>query len=287
MSPAVLLLTVSGLITGAGLACVLAGWRGAAAGPRARTGRSRRRPRVGLVQVTALLVAAAVLLLTGWPVAAVGAGLAVLFLPGVLGGAKASRQVIARAQALAEWTRRLADLLASGAASSIPEALRRAATTAPGQIAIPVRDLVRRLDPQGAEPALRQFAKDMHDPGAEKIAMVLILRERNGGPGLAEALTALADDLDERCRMVREVEAERAKPRSNMRTIVFVTFALVLLMVLFTRTFLDPYSTVEGEVGLVFVVAAFGFALRWMRRLSQPMSWPPVLMDPPQKVMDQ
>ena len=61
-------------------------------------------------------------------------------------------------------------------------------------------------------------------------------------------LTALATDLDDRSRMVREVEAERAKPRANMRTIVVVTLVLVVGMVLFARTFLSGYSTPLGQV---------------------------------------
>src|SRR3954467_13825821 len=134
--------------------------------------------------------------------------------------------------------------------------------------------------PQGVEPALRQFAREVDDPAADKIAMVLILRERNGGPGLAEVLTALATDLDDRSRMVREVEAERAKPRANMRTIVVVTLSLVVGMVLFARTFLSGYSTPLGQVALLADIALFGTALRWMRRLSDPPRPPRVLVRP-------
>ncbi len=43
---------------------------------------------------------------------------------------------------------------------------------------------------------------------------------RRGVAGLAQLLNALAADLDDRSRTVREVEAERAKPRANMRIIV-------------------------------------------------------------------
>lgn len=100
---------------------------------------------------------------------------------------------------------------------------------------------------QGLEQAVRAFADQVGDPAAEKIAGVLILRDRNGGPGLADALTALAQDLDERARMIREVEAERAKPRANMRTIVTVTAVLVVGMMLFARTFLSGYSTPAGQ----------------------------------------
>src|SRR3954467_3497925 len=140
--------------------------------------------------------------------------------------------------------------------------------------------------PQGVEPQLRQFSRDVDDPAADKIAMVLILRERNGGPGLAEVLTSLAADLDERSRMVREVEAERAKPRSNMRTIVVTTLVLVVGMTLFARTFLSGYSTALGQVALLLDVVVFGTALRWMRRLSAPPARPRVLLDPEPATVD-
>ncbi|WP_246080401.1 type II secretion system F family protein [Modestobacter altitudinis] len=223
-----------------------------------------------------------VLLVSGWPVAALAAVGATIFLPKVFGGTKASRQAIATSDALSDWTRRLADLISSGAAGSTREALRRSLNSAPTAIRPAVTDLVTRMVPQGVEPALRQFARDVDDPAADKIAMVLILRERNGGPGLAEVLTALAADLDERSRMLREVEAERAKPRSNMRTIVVTTLILVVGMVLFAQTFLSGYSTAVGQVALLADFALFGTALRWMRRLSDPPTSPRVLVDPAQ-----
>ena len=80
--------------------------------------------------------------------------------------------------------------------------------------------------------------------------------------------------------MVREVESERAKPRSNMRTIVVVTLLLVTAMMLFARTFLSGYDGTFGQLMLAIVVALFGTALRWMRSLSEPVRPPRVLYDP-------
>jgi Flp pilus assembly protein TadB len=230
--------------------------------------------------LVALAAGVAVLLLTGWPVAALAAAAAGVFVPQVLGGRKVARRMIAKSEALADWTRRVADLISSGAAGSTPDALRRSLTFVPEPIAGQVNRLVHRMDPQGTESALRQFAREVDDPAAEKIAGVLILRERNGGPGLADVLIGLALDLDDRSRMVREVESERAKPRANMRTIVIVTAVLIVGMMLFARTFLSSYSTVFGQLMLVVVAAVFAIALRWMRRLSDPPAPPKVLVDP-------
>lgn len=271
MTAGELLLVVAGLLVPAGAVLIIAGCSRVDERPGPVSVASSRR-RWGLRPLHLLAVAAGLgaLSLTGWPVAALGAAAAVIYLPSVLGGAAAARQVIARSEALAAWTRHLADLIASGAASSTVEALRRSAASAPEPITASVRALVDRLGPQGPETALRRFADEVTDPLADKIAMVLILRERNGGRGLAEVLTALAADLDERTRMLRELEAERAKPRANMRTIVAVTGVRVAGMLLFTRPFLSTYGTVPGEVGLAAVAALFGWSLRWMRRLARP-----------------
>ena len=280
MTAGVLLLTVAGLLLAGGLVGVVSAVRGVTVFP-SRTGpRARSKLRVTPMHLVALAAGVAVLLLTGWPVAAISAAAAVVFVPQVLGGGRAAKRMIAKSEALADWTRRLADLISSGAAGSTRDALRRSLNSVPPPIAGEVNRLVHRMGPQGTEPALRQFAREVDDPAAEKIAGVLILRERNGGPGLADVLTGLALDLDDRSRMVREVEAERAKPRANMRTIVIVTGVLIVGMMLFARTFLSSYSTVLGQVILAVVAAVFAIALRWMRRLSDPPTPPQVLIEP-------
>jgi tight adherence protein B len=276
-----LLLILAGLLISGGLVAAVAAVRGVSILPAGLPSvrRSRRR-RITSLHLGAVAIGVLALLITGWPVAALAAAGGVVFIPKVLGGGKASKQMIATSEALADWTRRLADLISSGAAGSTRDALRRSLSSAPEAITPAVTSLVTRMGPQGVEPALRQFAREVDDPAADKIAMVLILRERNGGPGLAEVLTALAADLDDRSRMVREVEAERAKPRANMRTIVVVTLVLVVGMTLFARTFLSGYSTPLGQVALLLDVALFATALRWMRRLSDPPRPPRVLIDP-------
>ena len=281
MTAGALLLTLSGLVIAAGLVGLVLAAQGRSFQPATRPpGRPTSRWRPTRLHLGAFATGVLVLLISGWPVAALAAVGGVIFVPKVLGGSKASRQAIATSDALADWTRRLSDLISSGAAGSTREALRRSLSSAPVAIAPAVTDLVTRMGPQGVEPALRQFARDVDDPAADKIAMVLVLRERNGGPGLAEVLTALAADLDERSRMLREVEAERAKPRANMRTIVVTTLILIVGMVLFARTFLSGYSTPIGQVALLLDFTIFGTALRWMRRLSDPPVSPRVLVDP-------
>ena len=283
MTAGVLLLTVAGLLRrrrpGRG------GQRGARGERSSRSAPSAARPaklRVTPLHLVALAAGVAVLLLTGWPVAAIAAAAAVVFVPQVLGGGKAAKRMIAKSEALADWTRRLADLISSGAAGSTRDALRRSLNSVPDPIA-------RRGHPPGAP----------HGPAGHRAGAAAVRArgrrpgrgedrrradpagtQRRAGPG-RRAHRRWPLDLDDRSRMVREVEAERAKPRANMRTIVIVTGVLIVGMMLFARTFLSSYSTASRAGRCCSVVAAvFAIALRWMRRLSDPPTPPRVLVDP-------
>ena len=284
MTPGVLVFGLGGLLTSCGLVALVAALR--ARNIDQPAWRSSRQSRLGQLRLRrGHLVAAgaglAVFAITGWPVAAAGVGLGVWFVPSVLGGKKAAERDITRTEAIGQWTRRLAELLRSGAAGSLDAALRRSLPACPTAIAGEVAALVSRMGPQGIETALRTFCAEVDNRAAEKVAGALILRSRHGGAGLAEVLSGLADDLDERVRMVREIEAERAKPRSDTRTIVIATALLILAEIVFARRFLSPYATLPGELAMLVVVGIFAVALRWLRRMAQPTRRPTVLSDPP------
>src|SRR3712207_9066614 len=78
--------------------------------------RASPRPQITRLHVGALAAGVLVLLITGWPVAALATVGTVAFIPKVLGGDKASKQVITTSEALADWTRRLRDPFGSGGA---------------------------------------------------------------------------------------------------------------------------------------------------------------------------
>ena len=269
MSGLLLLLAVGTMLVGTGLVlsiAAVAGVGGRRKPPRP-TGQRRLQPIWLAAGATGLLV----LLLTGWPAAAAGAAGAVLVVPSVLSGSGAEGR-IGRLEGLAAWTRRLADLLGSGAVGSLEAALRRSLGTCPDPIKAEVSAMVSRLTPQGVETALRRFADDVDDPAGDLVAAALILRSRHGGRGLAQVLTGLASDLDDRVRMARDVEADRAKPRSNVRIMVLFTLALTAGLILFARDFLAPYSSFVGQLALAGVVALFAMSLLWLRSLSKPVS---------------
>jgi len=222
-------------------------------------------------QLLAIPAGILVILLTGWVAAGLGAAALVLVAPSLLRPSAASQRHIDRLEALASWTRRMADLLASGAAQTLQDAIGRAAATSPAPIEVETKALATRMGPRGMEPALRQFAKEIADPVGDHVAMALIVRARHGGIGLADVLSALSLDVDEQVRMRRSILSEQTKSISNVRGILTVTVGFWVLLAIFARSYMAPYASITGQLALGVIVAGFGFTLAWFQRLSRPV----------------
>ena len=89
----------------------------------------------------AAAVAALVWGVTGWPALGLGAAVAAVGLPAVGGAGPRAVAQIERVEAVEEWTRRVADVLAIGV--GLEQAVQAAARTAPGPIAPEVAALAR------------------------------------------------------------------------------------------------------------------------------------------------
>ena len=222
-------------------------------------------------QLLAIPAGALVMLLTGWVAAGLGAAALVLVGPVLLRPSAVSQRLIDRLEALASWTRRMADLLASGAAQTLQDAVERAAATSPAPIEDETKALATRMGPRGMEPALRQFAKEIADPVGDHVAMALIVRARHGATGLADVLTALATDVDEQVRMRRGILSEQKKAVSNIRMILGLTVIVWVGLSLFARSYMAPYSTVGGQLALTLIVAGFAGTIWWLQKLSRPV----------------
>ena len=118
--------------------------------------------------------------LTGWPVAAVLAGLGAWALPSVLGGAKERAREVARTEAIAGWAEMLRDTLS--AAAGLEQAIVATASVAP----LPIRDevvaLAGRLEAERLVPALRRFADDLADPTGDLVVAASGAGRRPRGP---------------------------------------------------------------------------------------------------------
>ncbi|WP_395111519.1 type II secretion system F family protein [Actinomadura sp. SCN-SB] len=215
--------------------------------------------------LAACVAALGVLLVLRWPVAALAVGAAVYALPPMLSGRAPSRQ-IAKLEAMAQWARRLAEMM--GASRGLEQALADSARIAPAPIRAPVAMLADRLNNHApTEPALRAFADDLDDPVGDLIAAALILAAKRRGPGTRQALALLADAVEHEVLVRRDVEAERASLRTTLLVIVISVGVLSALFAA-SQTLADPYGTPLGQVVLGVVAAIYALGLIWMKRLS-------------------
>lgn len=237
--------------------------------PRLRALWRALRERAVLARAAAAAAAGVVVLLvTGWPVAALAVAAGIVVGPPLL-ARRDAQAAIARLDALSSWVRRVADVLASGA-GGLEAALATAARTPPEAIATQVSALAVRIRTRGLEPALRMFAAEVADPAADEVTAALILRTRAGGRGLVEVLDAKAEALAADAAARRDVEADRAKPRTDTRLVVTITGVVLAGLVAFARDFLEPFSGLLGQLVMAAIVALMGLACWWMHLLSTP-----------------
>ena len=69
--------------------------------------------------------------------------------------------------------------------------------------------------------------------------------------------------------MRRRVNAGRRSTRRSVQIVVGVTLAFVGGLVLFNRSYLEPYDSPVGQIVLLVVIAIFAVAFAWLRRLSR------------------
>lgn len=205
--------------------------------------------------------------LTGWVVALVIVPVLALGLPALLG--EPVNREVQLLEALDRWVRNLSGSLPTG--KSVPDAIRATVGQAPDVIAREVRLLVARLDDRWVpEAALRAFADDLDNAESDAIVAALVLCTSRGGVGAAATLHELADSIHDRLRALREIEAERAKPRVVVRQVTAISLLVLGLLMVFNRGYFAPYSGPLGQVLLGCLLTCFVLPLVVLRRMTQP-----------------
>ncbi len=269
-APLPLLAALIGAAVGGALFLLVAALRGL---PRKPPGtRSQRldhhvRELIGPRGAVALIAGILVLIATGWVVAGIATALLVLSWR-TLGGAASERKAMARLEGLAIWTESLRDTIAGavGLEQAIPASLRVAAPS----LLEPLERLVGRLHTRVPMPdALRMFADDLNDSGADLIIAALIINSRLRGPGLRDLLGALSASVREELDMRRKVNAERRSTRRSAQIVVGVSVALALGLGIFNHSYVQVYDSPAGQLVLIVIVALYAAGFIWIRKLAR------------------
>lgn len=217
-----------------------------------------------------LAVAAAVLagMTTGWPVGGLLTGLAVAFLPRVLGRDTGHVRRVAHVEATATWTEMLRDTLS--AAAGLEQAILATAPLAPTAIRDEVADLARRIQQgQRLAPALRVLATQLADPTSDLVIAALVLAAEHRARHLSDLLGSLAAAARDQASMRLRVEAGRARTRTSVRVIVGTTLAFAALVVLLNRSYLAAYDSTGGQLVLAAIGALFAVGFAWLARIAR------------------
>lgn len=273
-----LLVLASSFLALLGLFCLVRGLvpttrpeavRGQRPGPvvRARRWWARLSRRWRLLLGAALVSGLVAFAVTGWAVMLVVVPAAALGLPWLL-GTPPNRELVLL-QALDQWVRLLNSSILTG--KSVGDAIRATRRQSP-EVLQPSIDLaVSRMDGRwSTADALRALADEHETPEVDAVVAALMLASQRGGTGTSDTLAGIAEATQERLRAMREVEAERAKPRIVVRQITVVTLVVLAAALVVGGDYFAPYGTVSGQLILAVLLAAYVGALVVLRQRTMP-----------------
>lgn len=272
-----------GVSTVAGLLLILRGARKSTPAP-VREGRSvslfqrwehlSRRPQgvkgrrrdIGLV--ASVVAGFVVMALTGWVLAIAIVPLLLVGLPALL--SEPDNADIHLLEALDRWVRSMIATIPTG--QSVLQAVRTTQRTAPESLVAHLSVLVSRLDARWTtREAMLGLADDLHSPDSDAVVAALLLAAERGGTGATATLTALSDSIQSRLKALREIEAERSKPRIVVRQITIITVVMLVGSFAFGREFFAPYATPVGQLILGALLAVYVSSLLMLRRMTTPI----------------
>lgn len=228
-----------------------------------RLARSPMLPRAAVAAMAGLLALA----VTGWIVGAAMASIAVLVLPGVLGGKASRQQAIDRTEAVASWTEMIRDSIV--AASGLEEAIVATAAVAPAPIAPEVRTLVRRLEHARLPDALVAFGEDLDHPSGDLVVAALVIASRLEASDLSGLLSRLAEAARGEARMRIRVEVGRTRVRTATKVIIGVVIAAVAFLAVVNRSYLTVYDSFGGQIMLAAVGGIFALGGWLLTRMAE------------------
>lgn len=223
-----------------------------------------------LIVLAAAAVGTAATVVTGWLALLLVVPAAVWM--GLRAWRARSHRRTQRLNALAEFARGVGGVL--GAGRGLEQAILHAARSAPQPLTAEVGRLSARLRANwSTTKALWSFADDVDDATGDLFVATLTLAAQRRGPGVASAITGLAESIDAEVRARRAVEAEQQKARTASRIITVIS-AVMLIGLFVAGSYVAPYASPLGQLLLLIYMALYLLVLVWMGRISKPTPLP-------------
>ena len=276
------LAALAGVMIVGGLTLLTSGLRrGVRGAPSRAVGASwRRRLEPGTVEraLAAFGCFLAGLVVTRWPIAAIGAATAGWFAPPLL--RRASRRTRDdRTEAIALWAEMLRD--AVGTSRGIEGVLVVTAPTSPLPIRGDVQAMAARLGSESLDDSLVTLGVALAHPVGDLVVTALRLTASAGTREVRSVLADLATSAYAEADSERRIEVARERPRAAMRYSAMVIAAFVAGLVVFSGEYLAPYRSLFGQLVLVVVGVYWAAGFWWMHRMGRVASVERFLAAPP------
>jgi Flp pilus assembly protein TadB len=216
-----------------------------------------------LIPATFMCVA----MLTGWIVVAMAVAALVAAVPGVGRPQIHTRNEQEMVDAIATWTEQLRDTLAGS--HGLEQAIVATSAHAPFALRQSVKKLASFIGYGSLEDGLRRFGDDINNSTADFVVAALITASQHQARDVGQLLTHIAQCARDESKMRSRVWVGRARTRSAVKIIASVIGAFVAGLFVFNRTYLQPYSSIEGQVVLSCILGVFAFSLSLMQSMAK------------------
>jgi tight adherence protein B len=158
---------------------------------------------------------------------------------------------------------------AIGTARGIEGVLVATAATAPNAIQYELQAMARRLQHEPIETVFSGLADDLNHPIGDLVVTALRLTTTSGGAHIRDVLDSLADSAYRAAESQRRIEIARERPRAAMKYTSIIIGGFVLVLMIFTRSYLRPYNSALGQVVLAVVGLYWAGGFWWMHRMGR------------------
>jgi len=207
------------------------------------------------------------LIVTGWIVVAVSVALLVAAIPGIGRPYIQTRNEQELVDGIATWTEQLRDTLAG--AHGLEQAIVATSVHAPLVLQAHVKKLASFIGYGSLEDGIRRFGDDLDNSTADFVVAALVTASQHQARDLGMLLTQIAQCARDESKMRSRVWVGRARTRSAIKIIATVISSFVLGLFTFNRTYLQPYSSIQGQVVLSAILGVFAVSLSLMQSMAK------------------
>jgi Flp pilus assembly protein TadB len=207
------------------------------------------------------------LVVTGWAVVAGSVALLVAAIPGIGRPYIQGRNEQELVDGIATWTEQLRDTLAG--AHGLEQAIVATSVHAPLVLQTQVKKLASYIGYGSLEDGLRRFGDELNNSTADFVVAALVTASQHQARDLGMLLTQIAQCARDESKMRSRVWVGRARTRSAVKIIATVIALFVLGLFLFNRPYLQPYSSIQGQVVLSGILGVFAVSLSLMQSMAK------------------